>query len=92
MCNVYKNDESKIFKLIETDNKELESIKNIFDCVSVKVLSGKCTRTLHQIKPGKKSGELLTRPLSCFCKNVHNRIIKIVRIKDTLGVISHWKN
>ena len=49
MCTVNKNDKSKIFKLIETDNKELECIKNGFNGVSVKVLSGKCTRTLNQI-------------------------------------------
>ena len=69
LCTVHNNDKSKIFKLIEKDNKELECIRKAFDEVNVKVLSGKCTRTLHQIKAGEKSGNLLTRPLSCFCDN-----------------------
>ncbi|MDE5107028.1 MAG: hypothetical protein O4808_08180, partial [Trichodesmium sp. St17_bin3_1_1] len=82
---VYKNDGSKIFKLIETDNKELESINNVFDCVSGKVLSGKCTGTLHQIKPGKKSGELLTRPLSCFCQQCSQEDYKNCQNKGHTG-------
>ena len=71
LCSLQNNNNTttKIYKLIETDNEDLQRIRNYFDDVTVKVLSGNCTRQLHQIKAGKKPGSLLTRPLSCFCVN-----------------------
>ena len=54
-----------IFKFIT--ELELEPIINKFKGVNLKVLSGNCTRLLHQIKPGKRKDQYLIRPLSCFC-------------------------
>ena len=38
-----------------------------FENVKFCVLTGSCTRSLHQIRPGKENNEYLVRPLSCFC-------------------------
>ena len=58
-----------MFKLVEKEYKDLEAIMQPSKNVDVQVLSGTCTRTLHQIKASKKHGCLLTRPYSCFCTN-----------------------
>ena len=63
--NAPENDTVRIYKLVNKDH--LQEIHSQFDGIFVKTLSGKCTRTLHQIKPGRHAGSLLTRNLSCFC-------------------------
>ena len=72
LCKEYENERTMIFKLIEKDDKELESIYHNFGNMKVHVLSGSCTRTLHGIKPGRKKGHLLTRAFSCFCSYCKN--------------------
>ena len=57
----------KYISKIITD-EDLKPIYDEFQNVDLKVLSGTCTRTLHQIKPGKGKDEYLVRPYSCFCK------------------------
>ena len=66
-CKTFENDKSKMFKLVEKEDKDLESIIKASENIDVQVLSGTCTRTLHQIKASEKHGRLLTRPYSCFC-------------------------
>ena len=68
LCKTYENDKTKIFKVVEKDDKDLEAIIQASKNVDVQVLSGNCTRTLHQIKSSETHGSLLTRPYSCFCK------------------------
>ena len=69
MCQFLKenNKEERIFRLF-TDT-DLKDIRDEFVGVSVATLEGKCTRSLHQIIPSKKTGILLTRPYSCFCQS-----------------------
>ena len=69
LCKIYEDNKDKkyIFKVVEKDDKVLQTIKEAFNNVEVKVLSGNSTRSLHQIKPGGKKGYLLTRRFSCFC-------------------------
>lgn len=67
LCKTYEKDKSKIFKLVEKEDKDLKAITQASKNMEVQVLSGTCTRTLHQIKAGKNNGCLLTRPYSCFC-------------------------
>ena len=38
-CKTYGNDESKIFKLIEKEDKDLKALNKEFDNLEVKVLS-----------------------------------------------------
>ena len=59
------NEETHIFKLIT--KSDLNVIMNDFEGVTVQTLSGKCTRSLHQIKHDKIKGDLLQRSFSCFC-------------------------
>ena len=81
----YENDGKKIFKLIERDDKDLEAIYQAFGNMEVQVLSGKCTRLLHKIKPGRKKGYLLTRPFSCFCYRCKNNDFGNCENKDITG-------
>ena len=53
------------FRLITEE--QLEPIYTAFKGVDLTVLSGNCTRGLHQIKPGEGKDEFLIRPFSCFC-------------------------
>ena len=60
-----------IFKLITC--ADMQPIKDEFESLKYKVLSGNCTRKLHQIKPsGKKDEVYMIRPFSCFCPNCKN--------------------
>ena len=54
-----------IFREIKAS--DLQPIKKELEDVKLSVLDGKCTRSLHQIKPDAKPGYFLTRPFSCFC-------------------------
>ena len=54
-----------VFRFITEE--DLKPIYNEFENVKLKVLTGNCTRSLHQIKPGEAEGEYLVRPFSCFC-------------------------
>ncbi|CAL4157329.1 unnamed protein product, partial [Meganyctiphanes norvegica] len=45
----------------------LDSIHQEFKNIKVETLSGKVTRSLHQIKTGNKEGYFFIRPFSCFC-------------------------
>ena len=69
MCNFLidnnKDKEVCIFALVIED--DLKKIYSDFAGVSIKTLSGKCTRSLHQIKSSQERGVMLTRPFSCFC-------------------------
>ena len=59
-----------VFKLIT--EADLEPIRNKFklEAGNLRVLTGNCTRILHQIKPRKeKVKEYLWRPFSCFCSS-----------------------
>ena len=58
---------SKIYRLV-TD-EDMKEINQKFEGVKVETLKGKCTRILHQIKPGAKKGVLLSRNYSCFCNS-----------------------
>ena len=53
------------FRLITEE--QLKPIYTAFKGVDLTVLSGNCTRSLHQIKPGEGKDEFLIRPFSCFC-------------------------
>ncbi|CAL4066681.1 unnamed protein product [Meganyctiphanes norvegica] len=68
MLNFLSNNfdkETYHFELIT--EKHLEPIQLAFEGIKLKVLTGSCTRSLHQIKPANKKGFYLTRPFSCFC-------------------------
>ena len=69
MCNFLidnnKDKDVRIFALVIED--DLKNIYSDFTSVSIKTLCGKCTRSLHQIKPSQERGVMLTRPFSCFC-------------------------
>ena len=82
----YKNDKSKFFRHVHKDDKDLLAIFKAFESVNVQVLSGACTRTLHQIKAGKGKGCMLTRPFSCFCTYcLTNDLDKCINKKITGG-------
>ena len=66
LSKCHENDNSRFFKLVT--ESDLAIIHEKFDGVEVKTLEGKCTRTLHHIKPSGLKGVLLTRPFSCFCR------------------------
>ena len=53
------------FRLITEE--QLKPIYTAFKGVDLTVLSGNCTRSLHQIKPGEGKDEFLIRLFSCFC-------------------------
>ena len=61
---------SKIYRLV-TD-EDMKEINQKFEAVKVETLKGKCTRILHQIKPGANKGVLLSRNYSCFCNSCLN--------------------
>ena len=87
LCENYKNDSTKIFKLIETDDNNLEAIQQKFHSVKIDVLSDNCTRTLHQIKPtgDTDTGHFLTRNFSCFCSHCLKKNWKDCDNKDLTG-------
>ena len=53
------------FRLIT--QQHMEPIYTAFEGVDLKVLTGNCTRALHQIMPGEGEDEFLIRPFSCYC-------------------------
>ena len=57
--------ETHLFKLVE--ECDLEAIMSDFKGVTVQTLTGKCTRSLHQIKTNNRQGDFLQRPFSWFC-------------------------
>ena len=69
MCEFLRenNKGNRIFRIFTA--ADLKYIYDEFIGVSVATLKGNCTRSLHQIMPGKKTGLLLTRRFSCFCKS-----------------------
>ena len=54
-------------KFVLVNENDLKSTYQRFENVKVSTLSGKCTRSLHQIKPSDEKGVLLTQRFSCFC-------------------------
>ena len=52
------------FRLIT--QQHMEPIYTAFECVDLTVLTGNCTRALHQIMPGEGEDEFLIRHFSCF--------------------------
>ena len=74
-----------VFRFIT--NEDLKPIYNAFKNVNLKVLTGNCTRSLHQIKPGEAEGEYLVRQFSCFCLKCKEGIFKSCKNKEyTRGV------
>lgn len=69
LCEAFHSDKRKIFKLIEKDDENLKDIRQAFNNEEIKVLEGKCTATLHQIKYGNEKGYRLVRNFSCFCSS-----------------------
>ena len=63
-CIKNHDENTHIFKLIV--KSDLKAIMDDYEGVTVQTLSGKCTRSLHQIKHSISSG-LLQRSFSCFC-------------------------
>ena len=69
------------YKLIK--DTDMEKIIDEFKGTTLQVLTGKCTRTLHQIKPcEKRKGSFLYRPFSCFCINCKLENFKYCKYKD----------
>ena len=76
-----------VFRMI-TDS-DLKPIYDDFKNVNLKVLSGKCTRSLHQIKPSKKKDEYLVRLYSCFCSMCTKKLFEsCVNIGYTNGIFT----
>ena len=93
MLNFLSNNfdkETYHFELI-TD-KHLKPIQDAFEGIKLKVLTGSCTRSLHQIKPAKKKGFYLTCPFSCFCPSCKSDNYDIAKTKTLLKAHSKPKN
>ena len=74
-----------VFRMI-TDS-DLKPIYDDFKNVDLKVLSGICTRSLHQIKPGEGKDEYLVRLFSCFCSMCIENKFELCINKDYTGGI-----
>ena len=86
MCDFLRenNQDYRIFKHVTED--DLKDIHDTFKGVIINTLSGKCTRSLHQIKSDNRQGFLLTRKSSCFCKScTAGTFSKCENISFTLG-------
>ena len=85
LCKTYMGDKTKIFKLIEKDDKDLEAIRLKFNNEQIQVLEGNCTRTLHQIKYDNKKDYLSIRPYACFCEKCKNNDFEQCHNKNFTG-------
>ena len=71
------------FRLIT--QQHMEPIYTAFECVDLTVLTGNCTRALHQIMPGEGEDEFLIRPFSCFCKYCKDNQFSLCENREYTG-------